>query len=405
MTKHLINKISSRLITMSTPSSTGLFPWPSESYFRNPGALKDSHGKDVKLFTPFKIRDVTLKNRIVVAPMCQYSSKDGFFSDWHLVHLGSFAVGGAGLIIAEATGVAPEGRISPHDTGLWKDEHITQLQRIVNFIHEHKAAAGIQIAHAGRKASTEVPWHQQGDSAAVPDNDPRRWQPVGASPIAFSDTYIVPAELSKQQILAIQQQFVDTAVRAHKAGFDVLEIHGAHGYLLSSFCSPNANKRTDEYGAGFEGRTKLMVDVTKAVRAVWPASKPLFVRISCEEWVEDGWHLEDSVRLSALLKEAGADVIHCSSGGINVKQQIKAGPGFQVPFAEEVRKRCSVPTCAVGLITEPKQAEEILQKGQADLIALAREFLRNDRWPYYAARELGVDVEWVPQYERAKPRL
>ncbi|WP_083256951.1 NADPH dehydrogenase NamA [Arcticibacter eurypsychrophilus] len=350
------------------------------------------------LFQSIKIRKITFRNRIVVSPMCQYSAEDGFANDWHLVHLGSRAVGGAGLIITEATAVSPEGRISPGDLGIWSDEHIDPLKRITEFIHDQGAVAGIQLAHAGRKASRSAPWkggtflseHEQG------------WKTVGPSALPFSKDDELPHALSPTGIENIIIDFHSAAKRAVKAGFKVLEIHAAHGYLLHEFFSPLSNFRTDNYGGSFENRIRLLIEVVEGVRQAWPEEYPLFVRISSTDWVEGGWNVDDSVKLSLILKEKGVDVIDCSSGGNVPDAVIPTGPNYQVLFAEKIKKEADIITGAVGIITKPEQAEEILQKGQADFILLAREMLRDPYFPMHAAQTLGDTLKWPEQYERAK---
>ncbi|WP_083936531.1 NADPH dehydrogenase NamA [Arcticibacter svalbardensis] len=350
------------------------------------------------LFQSIKLREITFRNRIVVSPMCQYSAEDGFANDWHLVHLGSRAVGGAGLIITEATAVSPEGRISPGDLGIWSDEHIDQLKRITDFIHEQGAVAGIQLAHAGRKASRLAPWkggtflseHEQG------------WKTVGPSALPFSKDDELPHALSPTGIENIIIDFHAATKRAVKAGFKVLEIHAAHGYLLHEFFSPLSNFRTDNYGGSFENRIRLLIEVVEGVRQAWPEEYPLFVRISSTDWVEGGWNVDDSVKLSRILKEKGVDVIDCSSGGNVPDAVIPTGPNYQVLFAEKIKKEADIITGAVGIITKPEQAEEILQKGQADFILLAREMLRDPYFPMHAAQILGDTIKWPEQYERAK---
>ncbi|WP_224370298.1 NADH:flavin oxidoreductase/NADH oxidase [Hyalangium versicolor] len=350
------------------------------------------------LFTPHALRGVTLRNRIVVSPMCQYSSEDGFAGDWHFVHLGSRAVGGAGLILFEATAVVPEGRISPQDLGLWKDEHVAPLARITRFITEHGAVPGIQLAHAGRKASTARPW--EGGRAIPPGQV--GWKTVAPSPQPFNPGDPEPEALDEAGIARVVKAFVDSTARALAAGFRVLEIHAAHGYLLHEFLSPLTNRRNDGYGGSFEGRVRLVREVVRAVRGRWSQELPLFVRISATDWAEGGWTPEDSVALARLLVQDGADVIDCSSGGIAPGIKIAAGPGYQTPLAERVRREAGVPTATVGFIRSAYQAEHILRTGQADLVVLARELLRDPYWPLRAARKLGVDVQWPVQYLRAK---
>lgn len=349
------------------------------------------------LFEPLRLHEVEIRNRIVVSPMCQYSSQDGFGDDWHLVHLGSRAVGGAGLVFTEATAVTPEGRISPEDLGLWKDDHVEFLSRITRFIEEHGAVPGIQLAHAGRKASTAAPWK---GGRPVPE-DEGGWQTVAPSPLPFESNWRVPDALDEHGIRTVVAAFRNAAVRAARAGFRVVEIHAAHGYLIHEFLSPLTNRRTDGYGGSFENRTRIVREIVTAVREVWPDGLPLFIRISATDWVDGGWDLEQSVELARAVAPLGVDVVDCSSGGIVPDARIPAGPGFQVPFAREIRKRANVATAAVGMITAPTQAEEILDRGDADLILLARQFLREPYWPLRAAKELGVEADWPDQYRRA----
>ena len=350
------------------------------------------------LFEPLTLRGVTFRNRIGVSPMCQYSSADGFASDWHLVHLGSRAVGGAGVVIAEATAVTADGRISPADLGIWKDEHVEPLSRVTRFIEAQGAVAGIQLAHAGRKASVAAPW-RGGKALAVEDGG---WRPVwGPSAIAFSRSSPVPDALDDAGIRAVIADFREAARRSLDAGFRVIELHAAHGYLLHEFLSPLANQRTDEYGGSFENRVRLTIEVTEAVRTVWPDSLPLFVRLSGTDWVEDGWNVEQSAELARLLGARGVDLIDCSSGGIIPGVRIPVGPGYQVSLAQRIRAASGVPTAAVGLITSAQQADAVLRSGSADMVFLARKLLRDPYWPLHAARELGVAVEWPVQYQRA----
>jgi 2,4-dienoyl-CoA reductase-like NADH-dependent reductase (Old Yellow Enzyme family) len=360
----------------------------------------DSPVTDVHLFTPYTMRDVTLRNRIVVSPMCQYSCVDGFATDWHLVHLGSRAVGGAGLVIVEATAVEARGRISPQDLGIWSDAHAEPLARIAAFMRAQGAVPGIQLAHAGRKASTYRPWSGSG---AVPAPEGGWEEVIAPSAIPFSDTYPQPDAMTVAEMQAVRDAFVAATHRALTAGFEYVEIHAAHGYLLHTFLSPLANRRTDAYGGSLENRMRFALEVTEAVRAVWPVRYPLAVRLSATDWVEGGWTVEESVILAKALHERGVDMIVASSGGTSPLQQIPASPGYQVPFAERIRHEAEVPTMAVGLITEPEQAEGILAAGQADLIALARQLLRDPYWPLHAANALGVDLAWPDQYARAKP--
>lgn len=351
------------------------------------------------LFDPLTLRGLTLRNRIGVSPMCQYSSNDGFATDWHLVHLGSRAVGGAGLVIAEATAVEPGGRITPNCLGIYKDEHVAQLLRIAAFIREHGAAAGIQLAHAGRKASTRRPW----DGGGSVNPGLGGWQPIGPSALKFADGYAEPMEMSLADIAHVKQSFQAATERADAAGFDLIELHAAHGYLLHSFLSPISNLRNDEYGGSFDNRVRLLVETTRLVRSVWPATKPLLVRLSCTDWVEGGWSIEDSVALAHLLKREGVDLIDCSSGGSSPIQKIPLEPGYQVPFAQAIRTRAGLPTAAVGLVTSPVQADVIVRDGQADVVFLGRELLRDPYWPVHAAKELGHELKsLVPsQYARA----
>lgn len=338
------------------------------------------------LLEPYTLRQLTLINRIAVSPMCQYSAVDGLANDWHLVHLGSRAVGGAGLIFTEATAVTPDGRITAQDLGLWKDEHIEPLQRITRFIRAQGAVAGIQLAHAGRKASTHRPWLGKHGSVKV---DEGGWVPVGPSPIAFDPNHTAPKQLDTEQIQGIIQAFVDAAKRALEAGFSVVEVHAAHGYLLHQFLSPLSNQRLDEYGGSFENRIRLVLKVTEAVREVWPQELPVFVRVSATDWVEDGWNPDETVELARRLKALGVDLVDVSSGGTAASAEIPVGPGYQTRFAERVRKEAAIATGTVGMITEPAQAEHILRTGQADLILLARELLRDPYWPLHADDDLG----------------
>jgi len=350
------------------------------------------------LFTPVSFRAVNLPNRIVVSPMCQYSSEDGFANDWHLVHLGSRAVGGAGLVFTEAAAVTPEGRITPHDLGIWKDEHIPMLARIVDFVHVQGAVAGMQLAHAGRKASMQRPW--QGEKLLSPQEG--GWADVVApSDIAFRADYAQPHALTVEGIRAIRDSFAAATHRAIKAGFDVIEIHAAHGYLLQEFLSPLSNKRTDDYGGSFENRIRLLVETVDAVRAELREDQPLFVRISATEWTGGGWDPDDSVRLARVLKLHGVDVIDASSGGNVAGATIPTGPNYQVPFAHRIRTEAGIATAAVGQITQPAQADSIIRNGEADLVLLAREFLRDPYWVLHAAQTPGAEMTWPAQYLRA----
>jgi 2,4-dienoyl-CoA reductase-like NADH-dependent reductase (Old Yellow Enzyme family) len=331
--------------------------------------------------------------------MCQYSSEDGFANDWHLVHLGSRAVGGAGLVMTEATAVSPEGRISPDDLGIWKDEHLVNLKRIAAFIEAHGAVPAMQLAHAGRKASHHRPW--DGGKFIAPDAE-RGWQTVAPSPIPFVPVEPVPLELTTEAIEKILADFVAASRRALEAGFKVIELHAAHGYLLHEFLSPLSNHRTDQYGGSFENRIRFLLELIERVQTVWPEDYPLFVRISATDWTEGGWTADDAVALSTVLKDKGVDLIDCSTGGNVAGAKIPLGPGYQVPFAEKVKKESGILTGAVGLITTPEQANEIVESGQADLVLLAREFLRDPYFPLHAAQKLGAETAWPPQYVRAK---
>jgi 2,4-dienoyl-CoA reductase-like NADH-dependent reductase (Old Yellow Enzyme family) len=351
------------------------------------------------LFSPLTIKNITLKNRIVVSPMCQYSAIDGFANDWHLVHLGSRASGGVGLIIQEATAVSPEARISPSDLGIWKDEHIQKLKSINEFIVSQNSIPGIQLAHAGRKASVSIPW--EGNKKL--DFAHGGWQTVSASAIPYHDDEpFFPEALDKNGIQKVISDFKAATKRAVEAGYQVLEIHGAHGYLLHQFLSPLTNIRTDEYGGSFENRIRFTLEIVAAVQSEWPSNLPLIVRISATDWAEGGWNPEESVKLSIILKEKGVDLIDVSSDGLVSHQKIAIGPGYQVSFAEQIKRDANILTGAVGLITEAKQAEEILENGQADLILFARESLRNPNLPLDFAKELNDDIQWPKQYERAK---
>ena len=350
-----------------------------------------------KLFSSLIIKNITLKNRIVMSPMCQYSSKDGFSNDWHMVHLGTRAAGGAGLIFTEATAVSPEGRISPADLGLWKDEHINGLKRITEFIHLHGAISGIQLAHAGRKASCAIPQ----DGGKQLDEKHGGWKTSGPGNIPFIAGDRAPESLNMEGILKVAADFKAAALRARIAGFKVIEIHGAHGYLLHEFLSPLSNQRTDDYGGSFENRIRLLLEVIGEVKSVWPAENPLFVRISATDWTEGGWTIEESAKLAYILKEHGVDLIDCSSGGNIINTRITPTPGYQVPFSMEIRKT-GILTGAVGLITTAAQAEAILREEKADLVFFARELLRNPYFALRAALESGVDVQWPVQYLRAR---
>lgn len=351
------------------------------------------------LFESLQIRGTHFRNRIFVSPMCQYSSHDGFASDWHLVHLGTRAVGGAALVFTEAAAVVPEGRISPEDLGIWKDEHVEMLSRITGFVRQQGAAVGIQLAHAGRKASTAAPW-KGGKPLGKEDGG---WSPIVApSPIPFSDGYQVPHELSVDEIRKVVDSFAAAAKRALSAGFEVIELHAAHGYLMHEFLSPLSNQRKDQYGGSFENRIRIVCEMVSAVRNVWPEKQPLFARISSTDWVEGGWDAKQSVELARRLKLLGVDLIDCSSGGNVPHVKIPTGPGYQTEFAEKIRREAEIMTGAVGMITSAQQADHIVRSGQADAVLLAREFLRQPYWPLQAAKVLGQKIQWPVQYERAR---
>ncbi len=349
------------------------------------------------LFSPFSLRSLTLVNRIVVSPMCEYSATDGFANDWHFVHLGSRAVGGASLVITEAAAVSPEGRITLGDLGLWKQEHTVELRRITDFLHQHGAYAGVQLAHAGRKASMVVPWEPE---RAIPVEE-GGWQVVAPSAVRFSEKYPEPLALDRAGMDKVTADFVASTGLAIKAGFDVAEIHAAHGYLLHEFVSPLSNRRTDEYGGSFANRVRFPLEIVKAVRAAWPEQLPLLVRISATDWTENGWDIGQSVEFSKLLKAEGVDLVDTSTGGNVAQAQIPVGPGYQVSFAEQIRREAGVAAGAVGMITEPAQADQIIRSGQADVVLLARELLREPYWPLRAAAELKQETTWPVQYARA----
>ncbi|MGN8070746.1 NADPH dehydrogenase NamA [Mucilaginibacter sp. 22184] len=351
------------------------------------------------LFSPLRIKNIELKNRIVVSPMCEYSAEDGFANDWHLIHLGSRAIGGAGLIITEAAAVSAEGRITFADLGIYRDEHIEKLKRITDFIHANGAIAGIQLAHAGRKASHVEPWN---GGKQIPSTQPKGWQTLAPSAIPFAEGEEAPLALDKTGIEKIKADFKAATKRALASGFKLIELHGAHGYLIHQFLSPISNQRTDEYGGSFDNRIRLLLEVVETVKEVWPEENLLFVRLSSTEWTEGGWTADDSVALAKILKDKGVDLIDCSSGGNVVGARIPLKPGYQVEFAEKIKKESSILTGAVGLITTAYQADEIIQEGEADLIFLAREMLRDPHFPLRAAHELGHEVKWPVQYERAK---
>ncbi|GHU32135.1 FMN oxidoreductase [Betaproteobacteria bacterium] len=352
------------------------------------------------LFEPLALRDLVLRNRIAVPAMCQYSAQDGLANDWHFVHYGTRAIGGAALIISEATAVVPEGRISPADLGLWDDSQIEPLARVVRFAQEYGSPMAVQLAHAGRKASVGRGWEAQ---TPIPVNK-GGWPPVGPSPIPFSSAHTTPVELDVAGIEAIVSRFAAAAQRAHAAGFSAVEIHAAHGYLLHQFLSPLSNQRADSYGGSFAGRTRLVIEVVDTVRAVWPERLPLIVRLSATDWVDGGWTPEETVDLSRVLKTHGVDLINVSSGGTAPDARIPDGPGFQTGFAERVRRKAEIPCAAVGRITSPAQADHIIRSGQADMVLLGREILRNPYWPMTAAHELGQAADWPAQYLRAAPR-
>lgn len=352
------------------------------------------------LFTPLRIRSLELKNRIVVSPMCQYSSEDGYANDWHLVHLGSRAVGGAGLVFTEATAVSPEGRISPGDLGIWKDDHIHFLKRIAEFIEAQGSVPGMQLAHAGRKSSQQVSW--KGGEALTPGKG--GWLTLAPSAVPFKEGDLVPAGLSVDEIQRIIGDFAAAAERALKAGFRVIELHGAHGYLIHEFLSPLSNFRTDQYGGSFENRIRFLTEIVTAVRKVWPDALPLFVRISATDWVENGWTASDSVSLAKALKSRGVDLIDCSTGGNSPGVRIPLGPLYQTGFAQQVKASAGILTGAVGLITTAEEANGIIRDNKADLVLMARELLRDPYFPLRAARELGADTSWPVQYERAKKK-
>jgi len=351
------------------------------------------------LFEQLHIRGVTLPNRIVVSPMCQYSSVDGFADGWHFVHLSSRAVGGAGVVFTEAAAVVPEGRITPQDLGIWSDDHIPHLARINQFMEAQGSVPAMQLAHSGRKGSTTRPWE---GGTGLPANQ-GGWTPVAPSAVKFSETYPAPRELTAEEIRGLSGSFAAATLRAREAGFRIIEIHSAHGYLFNEFLSPLSNHRTDSYGGSFENRTRFLRETVEAVRTKWPDQLPLFVRISSTDWAPGGWDIEQSVELARALRPLGVDLVDCSSGGNVATAKIPLGPGYQTPFAERIRREASIMTGAVGLITSAMQAEHIIQSGQADLVFLAREMLRDPYWPLRAARELGVAVPYPVQYARSGP--
>jgi len=354
-----------------------------------------------QLFSPFQLAGVTFSNRVFVSPMCQYSSEDGFSNDWHLVHLGSRAVGGAGLVMTEAAAVLAEGRITPQDLGLWKDDHIAGLKRIVDFLHGQGVRAGVQLAHAGRKGSMARPWEAEQRRLTPSEGG---WQNVMApSAVPFAENFARPVELDLAGIKKITEAFVRATMRALEAGFDLVELHAAHGYLLHEFLSPLSNRRTDQYGGSFENRIRLVVEVVDAIHAVLPAELPLLVRISATDWAEGGWDIDQSVALAKVFKEHRVDLVDVSSGGMTPNAVMPVGPGYQTGFAERIRKEAQIPTGAVGMITGADQAEHILRNGQADVVLLARELLREPYWPLHAATKLGDVTSWPSQYLRAAP--
>jgi len=352
------------------------------------------------VFEPLTLRSVTLANRIAVSPMCEYSCVQGMANDWHLVHLGSRAVGGAGLVLTEAAAVSAEGRISPDDLGIWSDAHIEPLARITRFVRSQGAVSGVQLAHAGRKASTFAPWKGNG-GIEVADGG---WEPLAPSAVAFSADYPTPRAMTHDDVRRAITDFAAAAKRALEAGFEVVELHAAHGYLAHQFLSSLSNQRDDEYGGSFANRVRFLQKIAAAVRAVWPEWLPLFVRISATDWAEGGWNLDESVELARLLKKEGVDLIDCSSGGLVSHARIPVGPGYQVPFADRIRRDAGIATGAVGMITSPSQADQIVRNGNADLVLLARELLRDPYWPLHAAAELGLEGEWPVQYLRAAPK-
>jgi 2,4-dienoyl-CoA reductase-like NADH-dependent reductase (Old Yellow Enzyme family) len=351
------------------------------------------------LFSPIKIKSIAFKNRLVVSPMCEYSSEEGFANDWHLVHLGSRAIGGAALVLTEAAAVSPEGRITAGDLGIYKDDHIAKLKQITDFIHLHGAVAGIQLAHAGRKASRKLPWE---GGALIPSDQPGGWKTFAPSDLPFAENEEPPLELDKADIEKVKADFKAATLRAIAAGFKVIELHGAHGYLIHEFLSPLSNHRTDQYGGSFENRIRFLIEILDTVRSVWPEENPLFVRISASDWTEGGWTADDSVALAKVLETKGVDVVDCSSGGNVPNAKIPLKPGYQVEFAEKIKDETGMLTAAVGLITEAVQADSIIRQGQADLVVMARELLRDPYFPLRAAHELGQEVAWPVQYERAK---
>ena len=355
-----------------------------------------------KLFSPVNLGPLTLRNRIMVAPMCQYSAEDGQATDWHMIHLGHLALSGAGLMLTEATAVEPEGLISPDDLGLYSDATEAALARVIKAIRKYSAIRlGVQLAHAGRKASTRVPW--EGGAQIKPD-EPRGWQPVAPSPLPFADGEVPPLALDKNGLERVKQAFASAAQRAHRLGLDVIEVHAAHGYLLHEFLSPLSNQRSDEYGGSLDNRMRFPLEIFEAIRAAVPAEMAVGIRISATDWVEGGWDIEQSVAFAKALKSRGCAYIHVSSGGLSPLQKIPVQPNYQVPFAERIRQETGMLTIAVGLITDPEQAEAIIESGQADMVALARAMLYDPRWPWHAAAKLGAQVVAPNQYLRSQPR-
>jgi len=351
----------------------------------------------VNLFSPLTVRGEELKNRIVVSPMCQYSGINGMPTDWHFVHYGSFAVGGAALVIQEATAVSSEGRISGEDLGIWSDEHVKAFNKITSFIKSQNCIPGIQLAHAGRKASTFAPW--KGDGEVKPEAG--GWESIAPGPEPFSENYPLPKEMDRTDIEKVITDFRNAAKRSIEAGYKIIELHFAHGYLIHQFYSSLSNNRNDEYGGNFENRCRLAIEIIKEVRSILPGDFPLFVRISSTDWTEGGWNIDDSVGLAKMFKDTGVDLIDCSSGGAVPKTKIPAGPGYQVPFADKIKKETGIMTGAVGMITEPAQADEIIRNGKSDIVLLAREMLRNHNWAIKAAKELKAEIEIPNQYKRA----
>ena len=353
-----------------------------------------------QLFSEFELGGVTFDNRIVVSPMCQYQADDGSATDWHLAHLGNMAMSGAGLLIIEATHVSREGRISPKCLGLYSDENETALKRVMDFCRDHGTAKlGIQVGHAGRKGSTDVPLNGgkplQGDSGA--------WQTIAPSALPYADGWHTPRAFEAEDFARVREEFVQAALRAARIGFDLFELHGGHGYLLHQFLSPISNQRNDAYGGDLAGRMRFPLEVLDAVRSVWPHDRPLGIRLSATDWVEGGWTPEDTVEMSRELKNRGCDFIDVTTSGLDPRQQIPIGPGYQVPFADRIRREAEIPTMAVGMINEPAQAEAVIADGQADFVMLARGMMYDPRWPWHAAEELGVEIEYPAQYVRAQP--